>query len=298
MNSGGEQMKAKPSLIYKKLVGGMIAAGLIFYAFTAYLMYVAFQLTGQYLEQQSSPKTILTEGLNKQVYEHIRIYYAEEEDAFVDLTIEAMNQAKKRTASVFQFETDKPLDIIYFDDKETIEQFAGIKHITGFYSDHDQMIGLYPDKREALLKKETLPLYFFKTLFIHEYAHFVFYEKAHSYEVSPAIFPLWFHEGTAEWTAYDVLNATSEQFDVIPFESLHSDQDWQDARVTYETDVYLQSYYMIYELVQLYGRDIIHEMMQETAKTGRFDRGFKQATGQHLTDFEKQFKLNYQTKNG
>ncbi|AVM26112.1 hypothetical protein [Bacillus pumilus] len=291
-------MKAKPSLIYKKLVGGMIAAGLIFYAFTAYLMYVAFQLTGQYLEQQSSPKTILTEGLNKQVYEHIRIYYAEEEDAFVDLTIEAMNQAKKRIASVFQFETDKPLDIIYFDDKETIEQFAGIKHITGFYSDHDQMIGLYPDKREALLKKETLPLYFFKTLFIHEYAHFVFYEKAHSYEVSPAIFPLWFHEGTAEWTAYDVLNATSEQFDVIPFESLHSDQDWQDARVTYETDVYLQSYYMIYELVQLYGRDIIHEMMQETAKTGRFDRGFKQATGQHLTDFEKQFKLNYQTKNG
>lgn len=298
MNSGGEQMKAKPSLIYKKLVGGMIAAGLIFYAFTAYLMYVAFQLTGQYLEQQSSPKTILTEGLNKQVYEHIRIYYAEEEDAFVDLTIEAMNQAKKRTASVFQFETDKPLDIIYFDDKETIEQFAGIKHITGFYSDHDQMIGLYPDKREALLKKETLPLYFFKTLFIHEYAHFVFYEKAHSYEVSPAIFPLWFHEGTAEWTAYDVLNATSEQFDVIPFESLHSDQDWQDARMTYETDVYLQSYYMIYELVQLYGRDIIHEMMQETAKTGRFDRGFKQATGQHLTDFEKQFKQNYQTKNG
>lgn len=276
----------------------MIAAGLIFYAFTAYLMYVAFQLTGQYLEQQSSPKTILTEGLNKQVYEHIRIYYAEEEDAFVDLTIEAMNQAKKRTASVFQFETDKPLDIIYFDDKETIEQFAGIKHITGFYSDHDQMIGLYPDKREALLKKETLPLYFFKTLFIHEYAHFVFYEKAHSYEVSPAIFPLWFHEGTAEWTAYDVLNATSEQFDVIPFESLHSDQDWQDARMTYETDVYLQSYYMIYELVQLYGRDIIHEMMQETAKTGRFDRGFKQATGQHLTDFEKQFKQNYQTKNG
>ncbi|CAL8902107.1 conserved hypothetical protein [Bacillus pumilus] len=298
MNSGGEQMKAKPSLIHKKLVGGMIAAGLIFYAFTAYLIYVAFQLTGQYLEQQSSPKTILTEGLNKQVYEHIRIYYAEEEDAFVDLTIEAMDQAKKRTASVFQFETDKPLDIIYFDDKETIEQFAGIKHITGFYSDHDQMIGLYPDKREALLKKETLPLYFFNTLLIHEYAHFVFYEKVHSYEVSPVIFPLWFHEGTAEWTAYDVLNATSERFDVIPFQSLHSDQDWQDSRMTYETDVYVQSYYMIYELVQLYGRDIIHEIMQETAKTGLFAKGFEQATGQRLTDFEEQFKLSYQTKNG
>ncbi len=298
MNSGGEQMKAKPSMVHKKLVGGMIAAGFIFYAFTAYLIYVAFQLTGQYLEQQSSPKTILTEGLNKQVYEHIRIYYAEEEDAFVDLTIEAVDQAKKRTASVFQFETDKPLDIIYFDDKETIEQFAGINHITGFYSDHDQMIGLYPDKREELLKKETLPLYFFNTLLIHEYAHFVFYEKVHSYEVSPVIFPLWFHEGTAEWTAYDVLNATSERFDVIPFQSLHSDQDWQDSRMTYETGVYVQSYYMIYELVQLYGRDIIHEIMQETAKTGLFAKGFEQATGQQIADFEDYFHKIYQRKNG
>ncbi|MBR3378877.1 MAG: hypothetical protein IKG72_01870, partial [Bacillus sp. (in: Bacteria)] len=116
-------MKARPSLIHKKLVSGMIAAGLIFYAFTAYLIYVAFQLTGQYLEQ-SSPKTVITEGLNKQVYEHIRIYYAEEEDAFVDLTIEAMKQAEKRTSSVFQFEADRPLDVIYFDDKETIEQMA------------------------------------------------------------------------------------------------------------------------------------------------------------------------------
>ncbi|OUZ06878.1 hypothetical protein [Bacillus pumilus] len=291
-------MKAKPSMIHKKLVGGMIAAGLIFYAFTAYLIYVAFQLTGQYLEQQSSPKTILTERLNKQVYEHIRIYYTEKEDAFVDLTIEAIEQAKKRTASVFQFDTDKPLDIIYFDDKETIEQFAGIKHITGFYSDHDQMIGLYPDKREALLKKETLPLYFFNTLLIHEYAHFVFYEKVHSYEVSPVIFPLWFHEGTAEWTAYDVLNATSERFDVIPFQSLHSDQDWQDSRMTYETDVYVQSYYMIYELVQLYGRDIIHEIMEETAKTGLFAKGFEQATGQQIADFEDYFHKIYQRKNG
>lgn len=262
------------------------------------MIYVAFQLTGQYLEQQSSPKTILTERLNKQVYEHISIYYTEKEDAFVDLTIEAIEQAKKRTASVFQFDTDKPLDIIYFDDKETIEQFAGIKHITGFYSDHDQMIGLYPDKREALLKKETLPLYFFNTLLIHEYAHFVFYEKVHSYEVSPVIFPLWFHEGTAEWTAYDVLNATSERFDVIPFQSLHSDQDWQDSRMTYETDVYVQSYYMIYELVQLYGRDIIHEIMEETAKTGLFAKGFEQATGQQIADFEDYFHKIYQRKNG
>ncbi|OLP63345.1 hypothetical protein BACPU_32730 [Bacillus pumilus] len=291
-------MKAKPSLIHKKLVGGMIAAGLIFYAFTAYLMYVAFQLTGQYLEQQSSPKTVLTERLNKQIYEHIRIYYAEKEEGFVDLTKEALDQAKKRTASVFQFDTDKPLDIIYFDDKDKIEQFAGIQHITGFYSDHDQMIGLYPDNRDELLKKETLPLYFFKTLFIHEYAHFVFYEKVHAYKVSPVIFPLWFHEGTAEWTAYDMLNATSEQFDVIPFTALYSDKDWQESRTTYETDVYVQSYYMIYELIQLYGRDIIHEIIEETAKSGRFDRGFEQATGKLLTEFEEQFKLIYERKNG
>lgn len=68
--------------------------------------------------------------------------------------------------------------------------------------------------------------------------------------------------------------------------------------MTYETDVYVQSYYMIYELVQLYGRDVIHEIMEETAKTGRFDRGFEQATGQRLADFEDQFNKIYQIKNG
>ncbi|MFS0655069.1 hypothetical protein [Bacillus sp. 179-C3.3 HS] len=291
-------MKAKPSLIQKKLLGGMIAAGLIFYAFTAYLIYGAFQLTEQYLEQQASPKTGLTEGLNKQIYQHIRIYYEQREEAFVDLTIEALQKAKKRTASVLQFDANKPLDIIYFDDKETIEQFAGIQHITGFYSDREQMIGLYPDKRAELLRKEPLPFYFFQTLFIHEYAHFVFYEKVHAYEISPVIFPLWFHEGIAEWMAYDVLNATSERFDVIPFQALHSDQDWQESRVIYETDVYVQSYYMIYELVQQNGRDIIHEIVEETAKTGDFARGFEQATGKLLTDFERQFTSTYQRKNG
>ncbi|CAM5586126.1 hypothetical protein BSAF29S_01993 [Bacillus safensis subsp. safensis] len=90
----------------------------------------------------------------------------------------------------------------------------------------------------------------------------------------------------------------NKRFDVIPFQSLHSDQDWQNSRVTYETDVYLQSYYMIYELVQLYGRDIIHEIMEETAKTGQFASGFEQATGERLTDFEEQFKMMYQRKNG
>ncbi|WOP21624.1 hypothetical protein R0I01_17175 [Bacillus pumilus] len=97
MNSGGEQMKAKPSLIHKKLVGGMIAAGLIFYAFTAYLIYVAFQLTGQYLEQQSSPKTILTEGLNKQVYDILRnILWQRKRTLFVDPDNRGHGSGKER----------------------------------------------------------------------------------------------------------------------------------------------------------------------------------------------------------
>jgi hypothetical protein len=38
--------------------------------------------------------------------------------------------------------------------------------------------------------------------------------------------------------------------------------------------------------------------MQETAKTGQFAKGFEQATGQRLADFEDQFNKMYQRKNG
>ncbi|MGE6630779.1 hypothetical protein [Bacillus sp. NPDC077027] len=291
-------MGAKHFTIQKKLVCGLIAAGILFYAFIACLFYTVFQVTGHFLEQQSSPKTVLTEGLNKQVYENFRIYYAEEEKALVDLTIEGLEQAKKRNSSVFQFETKKTLDLIFFDDKETIEHYAGIKNITGFYSDKDRMIGLYPDERSELLKKETLSFYFFKNLLTHEFAHFVFYEKLRTLHVSPAAFPLWFHEGTAEWAANDVLHATSETFDVIPFTLLQTDKDWQESRFAYETDVYLQSYYMLCELNHAYGRDIIAKVIEETAKTGDFEKGFEHASGQKLADFEEQFRQKYERKNG
>ncbi|MCY8544474.1 hypothetical protein MOD21_01210, partial [Bacillus vallismortis] len=61
----------------------------------------------------------------------------------------------------------------------------------------------------------------------------------------------------------------------------------------YDTDVYLQSFYMVNELTDKYGKDIISEMIKETAKKGDFTKGFKSATNESLDQFEKDFKKRF-----
>ena len=51
---------------------------------------------------------------------------------------------------------------------------------------------------------------------------------------------------------------------------------------------------MIDELTDKYGKDIISEMIKETAKKGDFEKGFKSATKECLDQFEKDFKKKFE----
>ncbi|QYX45357.1 hypothetical protein K1Y82_05300 [Bacillus inaquosorum] len=51
---------------------------------------------------------------------------------------------------------------------------------------------------------------------------------------------------------------------------------------------------MINELTDKYGKDIISEMIKETAKKGDFKKGFKSATKESLDQFEKEFKKTFE----
>ncbi|RJS58646.1 hypothetical protein CJ481_22400 [Bacillus subtilis] len=51
---------------------------------------------------------------------------------------------------------------------------------------------------------------------------------------------------------------------------------------------------MINELTEKYGKDIISEMIKETAKKGDFKKGFKSATKESLDQFEKDFKNTFE----
>ncbi len=51
---------------------------------------------------------------------------------------------------------------------------------------------------------------------------------------------------------------------------------------------------MINELTDKYGKDIISEIIKETAKKGDFKKGFQSATKESLDQFEKDFKNTFE----
>ena len=64
----------------------------------------------------------------------------------------------------------------------------------------------------------------------------------------------------------------------------------------YETDVYLQSFYMIKDLTETFGEGIILTIINKTAETQDFEKGFEAATKESLKQFEHDFIKAYEKR--
>ncbi len=131
-----------------------------------------------------------------------------------------------------------------------MESFSKLKDITGFYSNDMRMIGLLLEEKKHLNSSEGFAVFLYKRVLIHEYTHYAFHVKLRELNADPAAYPLWFHEGVAEWvSAHDAVEIRTLP-SAVPLSKLKTDRQWQKARIGYETDIYLQSYYLIEELAE------------------------------------------------
>ncbi len=256
------------------------------------MMYV---LSGQ--NSRSVPtKEQVTEHMNKEIYKHTAIYYTADEKPLLDLTKLTLDHAKRINQIIVGYKGAAPLELIFFSDEAEMEQYSGLKNVVGFYSEQEQMMGLLPEEKKQLLKKDELAVFMYKQLIIHEYTHYAFHQKTRQLGTDTSVFPLWFHEGLSEWVAhYDVV-IDPIAFSVVPFDQLTTDRKWQKSRMEYETDVYLQSFYMIKDLTDTFGEGIILTIINKTAETQDFEKGFEAATKESLKKFEHDFTKAYEKK--
>ncbi|MCO4851521.1 hypothetical protein [Bacillus vallismortis] len=264
----------------------MLAVSSAIVSSTLYILSLPGQASGITKEQ-------VTKHMKKESFKQTDIYYTSEEKSLLPLTKETLEYAVSINQIMIGYSNQKPIDIIFFPNEKLMEDYSGLLDVVGFYSEREQLIGLLPEEKKKLLEGDEVAVYLYQRLLIHEYTHHAFHQKLKELEADPEAFPLWFHEGLSEWMANDELLLGSVTFSVVPFDRLQTDQDWQEARVEYETDVYLQSFYMVNELTDKYGKDIISEMIKETAKEGDFTKGFKSATNESLDQFEKDFKIRF-----
>ncbi|MBA5715180.1 hypothetical protein ACWA16_05555 [Bacillus subtilis] len=239
-------------------------------------------------------KDQVTKHMKKESFKQADIYYTSKEKSLLPLTKETLEYAVSINQIMIGYSNQKPIDIIFFPNEKQMEAYSGLLDVVGFYSEREQLIGLLPEEKKKLLEGDEVAVYLYQRLLIHEYSHHAFHQKLKELETDPDEFPLWFHEGLSEWIANYELLIDPITFSVVPFDRLQTDRDWQEARAEYDTDVYLQSFYMIDELTGKYGKDIISEMIKETAKKGDFEKGFKSATKESLDQFEKDFKKKFE----
>ncbi|TYS07380.1 hypothetical protein FZC70_19645 [Bacillus subtilis] len=284
MRGGIEKRAASALFLCGVLV--MLAVSSAIVSSTLYILSLPGQASGITKEQ-------VTKHMKKESFKQADIYYTSKEKSILPLTKETLEYAVSINRIMIGYSNQKPVDIIFFPNEKQMEDYSGLLDVVGFYSEREQLIGLLPEEKKKLLEGDEVAVYLYQRLLIHEYTHHAFHHKLKELEADPAEFPLWFHEGLSEWIANYELLIDPVTFSVVPFDRLQTDQDWQEARVEYDTDVYLQSFYMINELTDKYGEGVISKMIKETAKKGDFTEGFKSATKESLDQFEKDFKKTF-----
>ncbi|ASB90368.1 uncharacterized protein S101395_03862 [Bacillus sonorensis] len=242
----------------------------------------------------SAEKRELLKTKNMTRHQHASIYYSDQEKPILELTKETLTYADDLNRAIFGQSRFHGIDLVFFSNSKEIEAFSKLSDITGFYSEETRIIGLLPEDREQLFNNDGFAVFLYKRVLIHEYTHYAFHEKLRELGSEPEDYPLWFHEGVAEWSTAHDSAYTRTLPSVVPLAKLKTDRQWQKMRDDSESDIYLQSFYMIDELVNKKGRGIILDIMKETAEAKNFKKGFRAAVHQELTEFEKEFKQKYE----
>ncbi|WP_226675271.1 peptidase MA family metallohydrolase [Mesobacillus jeotgali] len=233
----------------------------------------------------------------KYVYENISIYYQEDNEELIPLTIETLKWAEDKSAEVLGDYSKKPIDLIFMS-REDLEQLSNIDSASGYYSHFEKVMGVNvdPDSVESILQGLETPLYFFQRKILHEYAHYATFKKIEEAETFGDTFPAWFIEGIAEYVGNDGTEVPYESnpYETLPLESISWDNEFHEARQIDHANPYMQSYFTVNYLVQMYGNDVLVELIEKTNDTVGFYTALEQITGRTTSEFEQDVLEYYQ----
>lgn len=232
----------------------------------------------------------------KKKLDNVTIHYNDQVEALLPKTIQTLIRADEKTSRLLGSYDKKPVDLIFFTSEE-MKEFTGLKNVSGVYSDFDKLIGIqvYDEDIENIVEEKETVLYFFQKSILHEYTHYATNRKIDNIGVNNTIFPHWFIEGIAEYVGNDTTTIKYEHFSFkwLSLKELSSYHQWQVARLTEDVDPYLQSYFAIHLLLEVYGENVIQDIMEETKETNDFYQAFEQVTGKETSKFENDLKDYY-----
>ncbi|GAM13165.1 unknown [Mesobacillus selenatarsenatis SF-1] len=233
----------------------------------------------------------------KHAYENILIYYQDENEKLIPLTVETLEWAEQISSEILNGYDKRPIDLIFMD-QESLNHLSNSEDVAGYYSHFDKLMGIYvhPEDVEDILQSFETQLYFFQRKILHEYAHYATFRKIEEAKGSGDLFPEWFIEGIAEYVGNDQteVNYDSNQFDFLPLESISLEDNWEKARRIDGANPYMQSYFTVNYLIQMYGNNVVVELIEKTNDTVGFYTALEQVTARTTSEFEQDVLDYYQ----
>lgn len=243
----------------------------------------------------SLEKDLKNSAMKKKV-NNVTIHYNDQVEDLLPKTIQILTRADDKTMRLLGSYNMKPVDLIFLK-SEDMKEFTGLKNVSGVYSDFDKLIGIhvFDEDIQKIVEEQKTESYFFQKSILHEYTHYATNRKLDEIGVNNTIFPHWFIEGIAEYVGSDKTTVKYEPFNFkwLTLKELSSYNQWQDARLTEDVNPYLQSYFAINYLLEVYGENTIHDVMERTKETNDFYQALEQVTRKELVDFENDLKGYY-----
>lgn len=131
----------------------------------------------------------------------------------------------------------------------------------------------------------------FSEVLFHEYTHYIFNNFISENDIDELSIPIWFQEGISEYIAS--ANKLSEgDLDFVSLNKLNTINDWVDSCNNENAEVYIQSMYAIYSIVNLSDESKLKDIIVN-CKEMSFDDSFKMAMGLSLTEFEDNLRNEF-----
>ncbi|TWT27197.1 collagenase [Planomicrobium sp. CPCC 101110] len=242
----------------------------------------------------SAAERQLKETNLREDHHHISIYYESDFSPLLPLTRDTLDWAMERNGELFGELDEQNLDIIVFENDADMGQLSDLKNISGFYSEFERLLGIIYYNKESILAGEELALYRFQKNILHEYTHYAFERKIDQTKADDStLYPVWFHEGIAEYIGNDKIRVEHSYFQDVPLEKLTTHDQWQKARFRDKANVYEQSYFAVKFLVNQYGEDSLNELIESVGRTKDFEKSLLELTGMTLPEFELALKSHY-----
>lgn len=226
-------------------------------------------------------KEVIKDDMNQIDYQHISIFYDTSSESLIPTTEVAIDDAIEMNKELLNNSFDIPLDLIFINDNQLMEQFSGSEYGVGVYLNTltSEYICILPQYIDNVFDRQVI---------MHEYTHYVFEHSVAELGLnSTDDFPLWFNEGIADYVGYSGEKVVFNEFQVIPFDELKSREQWDALSSNMNTNVYGQSYLAIYYLIDEYGNDVIIDIMNSTESTGSFESGLEEVTDLKIDELDE-----------